>query len=435
MTGFARGDKMTLDLDIIRAQFPALALALTHDAGLRTYFDNPAGTQVPQQVLSRMTAAMVECNANMGGNFRTSREATELVDQAHLAMADFYNAASEREVVFGANMTTLTFMMTRMLGRRFQPGDELITTHMEHEGNNTPWRTMAAECGMVVKTLPFDRTTYEVDLDELDSLITERTRFAALNYSSNILGTINPIKEMCTRLRAAGALTYIDAVQYAPHGPIDVQDLGCDFLVSSVYKFYGPHQGVLWGREDLLQSLPAYKLRVVDDVSPGKFETGTQSLEGQAGTIGALEYLQWLGTTMGAEHAPSTPGLRPRTRDLHAALAAMADYEHTLSGRLIAGLQQFDGVEVRGITDPTAFDRRVPTVSISKPGMMPAELAGFLDEHGVYVWDGHSYALPVIEWLGLQGVGGVVRIGPTHYNTVAEVDTVLGLIGEFLDRP
>ena len=421
---------MTFDLATIRTQFPALSLQ--HDGRPRVYFDNPAGTQVPRQVLDRMTTAMVDCNANMHGNFRTSRAATELVDQAHLAMADFYNAASEREVVFGPNMTSLTFMMTRVLGPRFQPGDELITTHMEHDGNNTPWRTMAAERGMVVKTLPFDRTTYEVDLDELDSLITDRTRFAAINFSSNILGTINPVSQMCARLRAAGALTYIDAVQYAPHGPIDVQALGCDFLVSSAYKFYGPHQGVLWGREELLQSLPAYKLRVVDDVPPGKFETGTQSLEGQAGTLGAIEYLQWLGATMGVTHAQSTPGLRPRTRDLHAAMAAMADYEHGLSRRLITGLQQFEGVEVRGITDPAAFERRVPTVSITKQGMVPCDLAAFLDDHGVYVWDGHSYALPVIEWLGLQDLGGVVRIGPTHYNTLDEVDTVLELIGEFL---
>ncbi len=211
-----------------------------------------------------------------------------------------------------------------------------------------------------------------------------------------------------------------------------MQALGCDFLVSSAYKFYGPHQGVLWSREELLQSLPAYKLRVVDDVPPGKFETGTQSLEGQAGTLGAIEYLQWLGATMGVTHAQSTPGLRPRTRDLHAAMAAMADYEHGLSRRLITGLQQFEGVEVRGITDPAAFERRVPTVSITKQGMVPCDLAAFLDDHGVYVWDGHSYALPVIEWLGLQDLGGVVRIGPTHYNTLDEVDTVLELIGEFL---
>jgi cysteine desulfurase family protein (TIGR01976 family) len=413
---------MQFDLDTIRAQFPALTLQ--HDDGPRIYFDNPAGTQVPQIVLRRMTTTMVHCNANMHGNFRTSREATELSHQAHVAMADFYNAASDREVVFGPNMTTLTFMLTRVLGPRFQAGDELITTHMEHDGNNTPWRTMAAERGMVVKTLAFDRDTYEFDLDELDALITPRTRLAALNFSSNILGTINPIKEMVRRLKAVGALTYIDAVQYAPHGPIDVQDLGCDFLVSSAYKFYGPHQGVLWGREDLLQELPAYKLRVVAD----------ESLEGQAGTIGATEYLQWVGVTMGADHMPENATLRPRTREIHGALAAMAHYEHELSGRLIAGLQQIPGVEVRGITEPTAFDRRVPTVSLTAPGLVPAELASFLDTHGVYVWDGHSYALPVIEWLGLQDRGGVVRIGPTHYNTVGEVDTVLQLISDFFGR-
>ncbi|MEI8237790.1 MAG: cysteine desulfurase-like protein [Actinomycetota bacterium] len=420
---------MQFDLDTIRAQFPALSLR--HDDGPRIYFDNPAGTQVPQVVLRRMTTTMVHHNANMHGNFRTSQEATELSHQAHVAMADFYNAASDREIVFGANMTTLTFMMTRVLGPRFEEGDELITTCMEHEGNNTPWRTMAAERGMVVKTLPFNRDTYEFDLDELDSLITPRTRFAALNYSSNILGTINPIKEMVRRLKAVGALTYIDAVQYAPHGPIDVQDLGCDFLVASAYKFYGPHQGVLWGREALLQELPAYKLRVVPNETPDKFETGTQSLEGQAGTIGAIEYLQWVGTTMGVDHMPSTPTMRQRTREVHGALAAMAHYEHELAGRLIGGLQQIPGVEVRGITDPSAFARRVPTVSITAPGLVPADMATFLDTHGVYVWDGHSYALPVIEWLGLADLGGVVRIGPTHYNTVGEVDTVLQLISDY----
>ncbi|CAB4864306.1 unannotated protein [freshwater metagenome] len=423
---------MTLDLDSIRAQFPALSL--THDGRPRVYFDNPAGTQVPQQVLTRTTDAMVQCNANMSGNFRTSREATELSYQAHVAMADFYNAASEREVVFGANMTTLTFMMTRVLGPLFNPGDEIICTHMEHDGNNTPWRIMAAERGLVVKTLPFNRETYEFDLDELDSLITERTRFAALNYSSNILGTINDVKEMCRRLRAVGALTYIDAVQFAPHGAIDVQDLGCDFLVASAYKFYGPHQGVLWGREDLLSALKAYKLSVVADQTPGKFETGTQSLEGQAGVIGATEYLQWIGTTMAVAHQPSTAGLRQRTREIHGAMGAMVDYEHQLSGRLIAGLQSIPGVQVRGITDPSSMKRRVPTVSITAPGLVPADLATFLDTHGVYVWNGHSYALPVIEWLGLQDQGGVVRIGPTHYNTIGEVDTVLQLVQDFMAR-
>jgi cysteine desulfurase family protein (TIGR01976 family) len=370
----------------------------------------------------------------MNGNFRTSREATEISRQAHLAMADFFNAKSENEVIFGPNMTSLTFMMARVLATQFSPGDEIILTQMEHDGNASPWRIMAEEHGLIVKRLEFDRNTYEIDLGLLDSLITPRTKFAAINYSSNILGTINDVKAMCTKYRSAGVLTYVDAVQFAPHGAVDVQDLGCDFLVASAYKFYGPHQGVLWGREELLNSLPAYKLRVVKDVSPGRYETGTQSLEGQAGTHGALEYMQWVGTTMGQEHLNDNPSHRQRTREIHAGLKAMAIYDRMLVAHLITGLQRLPGIEVRGITNPERFTHRVPTVSITRPDLVPSELAKFLDQHGVYVWDGHSYGIDVIEWLGLQDRGGVVRIGPTHYNTVEEVDTVLSLIGDFVSR-
>jgi len=425
---------MTYDIDAVRGRFPALALShgAADERRPRIYLDNPAGTQVPDVVLDRMRRAMVECNANMHGEFHTSREATDLVDQAHLAAADLYNAASEREIVFGANMTTLTFMLTRVLGPRFEPGDELITTHMEHEGNNTPWRRMAEERGMVVKTLPFDATTYEFDLAELDSLITERTRFAAFNHASNLLGTINPIKQMAAKVKAAGGLVFVDSVQYAPHGPLDVQDLGVDLLVSSSYKWYGPHQGVLWGREELLAGLRAYHLRTVADVLPDKFETGTQSLEGQAGVIGATEYLQWLAGEFGASHDLPGEHLRPRTRQLHAALRAMVEYEKGLSLWLIEGLQSIDGAEVRGITDPNAVDRRVPTVSFTVEGLDPADIARWLDEHGIYVWNGHSYALPVVEFLGLADKGGVVRVGPTHYNTRAEIDTAVGVIADYV---
>ena len=418
------------DLDRIRAHFPALAI--TDNGRPRIYFDNPAGTQVPDQVLDGMRTAMVEFNANMHGNFHTTRLATELEEEAHRAMADFYHAPSADDVVFGANMTTLTFMMTRVLAPLFREGDEMITTAMEHEGNNTPWRLMAAERGMVVKTLPFDRDTYEFDLDELDTLITPRTRFASLNYASNLLGTINPIKEMVAKLKAVGAITYIDAVQYAPHGPIDVQDLGCDFLVSSPYKYYGPHQGVLYGRSDLLASLKAYKLRVVPDAAPGKFETGTQSLEGQAGVLGAIRYLQWYGTTFGAAHLDTSGAVSRRTAELHAAMTAMVGYEKVLAERLVGGLAAIPDLCVRGITDVARFDRRVPTVSFTHPKVVPAELATFLDTHGVYSWDGHSYALPVVEHLGIADSGGVLRLGPTHYNTLAEVDTVVGLVGEYV---
>jgi cysteine desulfurase family protein (TIGR01976 family) len=421
---------MALDLTLIRSQFPALSLP--HGDGARVYLDNPAGTQVPTQVLDRMHQALVDCNANMGGKFRTSREATALSAEAHEAMADMYHAASPSEIVFGANMTTLTFVMARLLGPLFDEGDEMITTEMEHDGNQTPWLTMAAERGMVVKTLPWDRDTYELDLDALDALITPRTKFAAINYASNILGTINPVKEIVGRLRSVGAITFLDAVQYAPHGVIDVQDLGCDFLVSSPYKWYGPHQGVLYGRAEMLDRLRAYKLRVVPDIAPNKFETGTQSLAGQAGVLGAVEYLQWLGTTMAGERVSALTRVGERTAQVHAALQAMVDYEETLSERLISGLQAIPGVVVHGITDPAAFSRRVPTVSWSHPGVEPAAIASYLDEHGVYVWNGHNYGLTVIECLGLQDRGGVVRVGPTHYNTVEEVDEVVRLTAEYV---
>ena len=419
----------SFDVDRIRSRFPALALP--HAAGVaRTYLDNPAGTQVPDIVLDRMRAAMVECNANMHGEFRTTHEATALVDEAHAAMADMYNARSPHEIVFGQNMTTLTFMMTRVLAPRFREGDELITTHMEHDGNNTPWRRMAEERGMVVRTLEFDRDTYEFDLAELDALINERTRFAALSMASNLLGTINDVASMCSRLRDAGALTYIDAVQYAPHGPVDVQAVGCDFLVSSAYKWYGPHQGVLWGREELLQELRAYKLSVVADEPPGKFETGTQSLEGQAGVLGAIEYFQWLAHVTDSEAAvPSGASLR--TAQVHGAMDAMVAYEAQLSERLVRGLQTVAGVHIHGITAAERMAHRVPTVSFTHPRIAPAELARFLDNHGVYVWNGHNYALPVVQFLGI-GAGGVVRVGPTHYNTLEEIDHAVRLIDQFV---
>lgn len=421
---------VTFDLARIRSQFPALAL---HDHGQpRVYLDNPAGTQVPQQVIDRMVDCLVRTNANMGGQFRTTIDATELVHQAHLALADFYHANNEREIVFGPNMTSLTFQMTRSLGTLFQPGDEMIITAMEHDGNNTPWRLMAAERGMVVKTLPFDPHTYEFDLAQLDALITERTKFAALNMASNLLGTINPIQQMCARLKAAGALTYVDAVQYAPHGPVDVQALGCDFLVSSAYKWYGPHQGVLWGREELLQTLPVWKLEAAGNDSPNRWETGTQSHEGQAGCIGAIEYLQWVGQEFGADFRAQAPdGCNERTADLHAAMRAMATYEESLSERLITGLRAIDGVEVRGITNLERLAHRVPTVSFTRPGLDNAAMAAHLAAHNVYVWNGHNYALPVVDFLGIRE-HGAVRVGPTHYNTLDEVDTLLTLVADFV---
>jgi len=419
---------MDFNIDQIRRSFPALAL---RQGDLpRTYLDNPAGTQVPVQVLDSMNEALVDFKANMNGSFLTSKLATQSNAEAHRAMADFYNAGSADEITFGPNMTSLTFQTARLLGPTFGEGDEIITTHMEHEGNNSPWRRMAAEHGLVVRTLPWSRDSYEFDLSELTRIVTPRTRFAAINYASNILGTINPVRDIVHILREAGAITFVDAVQYAPHGIIDVREIGCDFLVSSAYKFYGPHQAALYGKREVTAELDAYRLRVVPDRIPDKFETGTQSLEGQAGVRGAIDYMRWVGSTFRPDLAASarSNGFNDRVAELRAGMTAMVDHERGLSERLMDGLTSIPGLVVHGITDPSCFDRRVPTFSVSHPRMDPQGAAAHLAANGVYTWSGHSYALPVIEFLGLQDRGGVLRIGPTHYNTFEEIDLVVDLL-------
>ena len=268
-------------IDAIRAEFPALALR--DDGRDRVYLDNPAGTQVPNQVLERTRQAMVEANANLGGYFTTTLGSEELFVAGHKAMADMLNANSEREIVFGQNMTTLTLHMSRSIARELSAGDEIVLTRMDHDANVTPWLLLADDLGLTVKWVEFDTDTYQFADDAIDGLLSERTKLVALNYASNCTGTINDVKAMGAKAKAAGALVYVDAVQFAPHGPIDVQDLGCDFLVCSPYKFFGPHQGVLWGREEVLERLFAYKLTAASDALPDKFETGTLSFEGIAG--------------------------------------------------------------------------------------------------------------------------------------------------------
>jgi cysteine desulfurase family protein (TIGR01976 family) len=417
---------MSIDVQAVRAQFPALSASAGGRA--RIHLDNPAGTQVPRQVIDRMTGALIGCNANFGGNFKSSLEATEISAAAHLAMADLLNAGSAREIVFGANMTTLTFMLTRSLGHRFRAGDEILISGMEHDANVTPWRIMAEERGLLVRTLDFDPTTCRYDLRQLDDLLSSRTRFAAMSFASNLTGTVNDVKEFCRRVRAAGALSFVDAVHYAPHGPIDVQAIGCDLLACSPYKFFGPHQGVLWAREALLAELRPYKLRASSNELPGRFETGTQSLEGQAGTLGAIEYLDWVGQTMAREYLPRVASMTGRRQSLHAAMTAIADCERELSARLISRLESIPGVRIHGVTDRALLAQRVPTVSISKASVDPENLDRALAAEDICVWSGHSYAVDVVRRLGLEDTGGVVRIGAVHYNTIEEIDRAVAVV-------
>ncbi len=283
----------TVNIAEVRRQFPALGLS---DGGKpRVYFDNPAGTQVPQQVIDRMSDVLISRNANLGGLFRTTQDATALVDEAHQALADFYNASSPDEIVFGQNMTSLTFHFSRCLGRRFKAGDEIILSRMDHDANVAPWLLLAEDRGLTVKWIDFDTGTYEFPDDALRKVLTDKTRLLAMGMASNCTGTINDVARFTKEAKAAGALVYLDGVQYAPHLAIDVQELGADVVVSSAYKWFGPHQGILWARKALLQETFAYKVRAVSDNEIGhKFETGTQSHEGMAGCAAAVDYLaQW----------------------------------------------------------------------------------------------------------------------------------------------
>ena len=400
-----------LDVAAIRAQFPALAL---RDGGRdRIYFDNPAGTQVPQRVIDRTVDCLANRNANLGGYFVTTVEAGELVDLAHRACADFYNAASMNEIVFGQNMTSLTLHMSRCLGKKLKRGDEIVLSRMDHDANVAPWLLLADDLGLVVRWIDFDTETYEFPEDALTRVLSDKTKLLAMGMASNCTGTVNDVKRFVAEARAAGAITYLDAVQYAPHYAIDVQDLGADFVVSSAYKWFGPHQGILWGREALLKETFGYKVRPAGEDLPHKFETGTLSHEGMAGTLGAIEYLEQFGTG------------ETRARRIASAWGNLADYEHGITLKLIEGLKTFKGITIRGITSANAMHRRVPTVSFTLDGHHPETLAKAFAKDNIFVWSGHNYAIEPVSRMGLMDKGGVLRVGLAHYNTEAEVDALL----------
>lgn len=406
---------MTFDPQAIRAQFPALSKPVI-------YFDNPGGTQIARTSLERIQSYLVNCNANHGGAFAASVESDALVEAARAAMADFLNAARPQEIVFGANMTTLTFHISRSLARTFQPGDTLVVTRLDHDGNISPWLKVAEDRGLRVRWVDIHPEDCTIDLADLRAALQEKPRLVAAGYASNAVGTINPVKEITRLAHEAGALVYIDAVQYAPHGPIDVQQLGCDFLVCSAYKFFGPHLGALYGRYDLLDKLEAYRVRPAPATPPGKFETGTGNFEHMAGLLGALEYLQWVGETFGKHLAEQYAGqYRGRPQVFKQAMSAIRDYELKLSQALLAAFQKVDGLRLYGIADVTRLQERVPTFSFTLDGWNPLQVAEQLAQVGISVWDGNFYALAVTERLGLESKGGLVRVGATHYNTLDEV--------------
>lgn len=396
-------------IERVRAEFPALASACS-------FLDNPAGTQVPGRVIEAVRSAMTTAASNLGGAFDASRRADGHYARAHEAMAELLGADSPGEITLGQSMTMLTFHVSRSLGRQFKAGDELIVTHMDHEGNISPWLHLAQDLGLKIRWLPFNRDTWQIEPADLAPFLNERTRLLALNYASNLTGSINPVAELSQMAKRAGALVYVDAVQFVPHGMADVSSLGCDFLACSAYKFFGPHLGVLWGRAGLLRDLHAYAVRCNTQDLPGRHELGTPQTELFAGLAAAVDYLVWLGQITG--------GKGSRREMIAHAYGAASRHEMPLAQLLIDELRRIPGLAIQGISDSNRLNARVPTISFTHPRHRNSDLARSLGEADINVWSGHNYAYEVARFLGLDEREGVLRIGLAHYNTQAEVERI-----------
>jgi len=406
------------DLTWIRAQFPALAQEVNgHPA---VFFDGPGGTQVPQRVIDAVADYLIHHNANTHGAFATSRRTDETIDAARAAMADFLGCAAD-EVIFGPNMTTLTFAISRAFGRDIRPGDEIVLTRLDHDANVAPWKALE-EQGAIIRMVDIDTEECTLDMADMARAIGPRTKLVAVGYASNAVGTINDVATITRMAHAVGALVYIDAVHYAPHGPIDVRALDCDFLACSPYKFFAPHMGVLYGKREHLARLRPYKVRPASDDVPDRWETGTKNHEGLAGVTAAIEYLAELGQRI----KPATT----RRAALVQAMEAIKAYERGLSEQLIAGLLAIPGLTFYGISDPARFDMRTPTVAVRLAGRTPRELADALGRRGIFCWDGNYYAINLTERLGVESDGGMLRIGLVHYNTAEEIELLLEALNE-----
>jgi cysteine desulfurase family protein (TIGR01976 family) len=414
-------------VSVLRNEFPALQQ--TRAGRPLIFMDGPGGTQVHGSVIEAMSQYLVEANSNSHGAFLYSQRTDATALEARQALADFFHADRPEEIVFGPNMTSLTFNLSRAIGRTLAAGDEIIVTRLDHDANIAPWLALQ-ERGAIVRHLDLNPADCTLDMAGLESLLSPRTRLVALGYASNAVGTINDVQRAVELAHTVGAWVYVDAVHYAPHGPIDVQRLGCDFAVCSLYKFFGPHLGALYGRYELLESLPAYKVRPADDLPPHKFETGTLSFEALAGATAAINYLASVGQRFGAEPLPGAGTYQGRRRDLKAAMASIRAYEMELCRQLLLALRDIPGLRIYGITEPDRLQERVPTVSFTVQGLAPREIAQRLGEANIFCWDGNFYALAVTERLGLEDQGGLLRVGLAHYNTAAEVEALVGILAD-----
>ena len=407
-------------IDEIRSHFPALAMK---DGDMpRIYFDAPGGTQACSTAIARMREHLERGTANSGGAFGSSVETDAMSEAAHAAVADLLGA-EPGEIAFGPNMTSLTFAVSRALANDWAEGDELVVTRLDHDANVAPWLLVARDRGMTVRWIDFDPETGVLDLDALPGLLSEKTRLVAVGGASNALGTLNDIPRIVKIVREhCEAVVFVDAVQSVPHVVTDVRALGCDLLACSPYKFFGPHQGVLWGKAELLERLEAYKVRPSSTNPPAvRFETGTPSFEGQAGVLGTIEYLEWLGTRVG-DNSGSRHGR------LTTAMRACESYERGLGERLLAGLATIPGLKLWG---PPTMQGRVPTFSFTIADHAPQDIAAHLAERGIFAWSGNFYAVEVVARLGLEEAGGLLRVGLCHYSTAAEVDRLIEALTEF----
>ena len=452
-----------LDLTRVRSQFPSLSQTVNGYPAV--FFDGPGGTQVPQRVIDAISGYLRENNANTGGAYATSRRTDAMIAQARAAMADFFHCAAD-EVVFGPNMTTLTYAMSRAIGREFKPGDEILLTRLDHDANFTPWVQMAEDHGVTVRVAEFREEDCTLDISDLASKINKNTKLVAVGYASNAVGTINPVKKIIHLAHEAGAIAYIDAVHYAPHGLIDVAALDCDFLVCSTYKFFGPHMGVLYGKREHLQRFRPYKVRPLTDSVPLRWEWGTLNHECIAGIAACVDYIADLGRPSSEQRLPQPmptrislggntedqprvphpsrfskggndgPEVISRRAAIEAAYAAIHEHERELLERMMTGLKSIPSLKTYGITDPARFDERCGTFAVrdvsGKLGRTPLELATKLAERGFFTWDGNYYALNVTERLDVERTGGFLRIGLVHYNTMEEVERLLAALNEIL---
>jgi cysteine desulfurase family protein (TIGR01976 family) len=405
-------------IDAVRAQFPGLQREVAGHSAI--FFDGPAGSQVPRRVADAVSEYLLGCNSNHGGSFASAQESDAILAEAHRALADFLGAERPEEIAFGANMTTLTFALSRALAQRWKAGDEVVVTKLDHDANVSTWELAARDAGAVVRHVGIRPDDCTLDLDALRSCLSERTRLVAVGAASNLVGTINPIPEIAALAHDAGAQIFVDAVHLAPHRAIDVSQWNCDYLACSAYKFFGPHVGVLWGRAELLAELPAYKVRAASEQLPDRWMTGTQCHEGIAGALEAVNYLADLGGEIAGKQLDRRGAIR-------AAFAAIETYERSLCGQLLEGIAAIAGSRVVGIADLTRLEDRTPTVGIVSEDCSPVALSEELGKRGVFSWGGNSYALALTETLGLEP-HGVLRVGLLHYNTADEVGRFLDLL-------